>query len=93
MTQKSTNSSTDRSPESFFTGANAVVIYTVFSILRKMQETLGLEAMLDYLQKYVALTETKDPNLKDAVGQALQLMSIEKIYREIISYGDEDDGK
>ena len=70
----------------FFAGANAVVIYTAFSILRKMRKDLGLEAMLGYIEKYIALTDSRDPELKAAVGKALKLMSVEKIYREAITY-------
>ena len=64
---------------------NTVAIYTVLSILVKMKTSLGLEAMLEYIGKYLEIIEQTHPKIKSAVSQALGLMSINKIYKEAMS--------
>lgn len=64
---------------------NTVAIYTVLTILMKMKATLGLEAMLEYIEKYLSTIEETHPDMKTAVARALGMMSIDKIYREATS--------
>ena len=61
---------------------NNVAIYTVLSILIKMKNSLGLEATLEYIDKYLCTIEKYNPQIKDAVSQAIQLISVERIYKE-----------
>ena len=61
---------------------NSIAIYTVLSILIKMKNTLGLEATLEYVEKYLHTIEKHNPQVKDAVSHAVQLISVEKIYKE-----------
>ena len=61
---------------------NSIAIYTVLSILIKMKNSLGLEATLEYVDKYLGTIEKHNPQVKHAVSQALQLISVEKIYKE-----------
>ena len=75
-------------PINMFTSPiNMVAIYTVLTILVKMQNSLGLEAMIEYIAKYLSTIERHHPEMKKAVAQALTLMSVEKIYRETTSSG------
>ncbi len=69
--------------ENFFLSSNNLIaIYTVLSILVKMERQLGLEAMLEYIGKYLATIDKQNPQFKSAVAQAIEMMSIEKIYKE-----------
>lgn len=81
--------STSPKSKEFFNGGQTVAIYTVFSILTRMRQVLGLEAMLEYIATYLDLTAQRDPEIKNAVTKALNLMSVEEIYREAISAQDE----
>lgn len=69
-------------PNIFTNSANSIAIYTVLCILRRMKREVGLEAMLEYLDKYLGIIETHNPQLKQAVAKALGMMSVEKMYRE-----------
>ena len=62
---------------------NAVAIYTLLAILLKIKNTMGLEAMLEYIEHYQKLIERYNPDFKVAVKTALALMSVEKMYRDI----------
>ena len=64
---------------------HAVAVYTAFSILNEMKNELGLEAMLEYMGKYRHIVENYNPKIKSAVGQAMTLMSVERIYNEAVS--------
>jgi hypothetical protein len=62
---------------------NAVAIYTLLAILLKVKNTMGLEAMLEYIEHYQNLIERHNPDFKDAVRAALAMMPIEKMYRDM----------
>ena len=68
-----------------FSAKNTVVIFTMLAILIKMKEQLGLEAMLEYAEKYLAVMGEQNPRVKYAVGYALSLMSVEKMYHDAIT--------
>ena len=69
----------------FLSSDNMIAIYTVLSILIKMKRLLGLEAMLEYIQRYLETIEKRHPPIKQAVSQAIQLISVEKIYKEAVN--------
>ena len=69
-------------PNIFTSPNNSIAIYTVLCILRRMKQEVGLEAMLEYLDKYLGTSETHNPQVKQAVAKALGMMSVEKMYRE-----------
>lgn len=75
-----------KSSSLIFPQDHAVAVYTAFSILNEMKNELGLEAMLEYMGKYVQIVESHNPKIKSAVDQALTHMSVEKIYNEAASY-------
>lgn len=61
---------------------DSIAVYTQLSILLKMRQELGLEAMLQYLEAYVRIIARGNPELKRAVDKALTLMSTKRIYRQ-----------
>lgn len=61
---------------------NTIAIYTVLSILMKMKNSLGLEAALEYIDKYLSTIEKHNPQIKSATALAIKLISVEKIYQE-----------
>ena len=69
-------------PNIFTSSTNSIAIYTVLCILRRMKREVGLEAMLEYLDKYLGTIETHNPQLKSAVERALGIMSVEKMYKD-----------
>ena len=75
----------ERSPNMLKSPNSTVAIYTVLTILVKMKNSLGLEAMLEYIENYLSAIEKTHPDIKLAVAKALTMMSIEKIYREATS--------
>ena len=58
----------------------SIPVYTVLTILKKMKEELGLEAMLEYMQTYVSTIERYNPELKMAVTKAVSMMSMGRVY-------------
>lgn len=68
----------------FLSAGNTVAIYTILSLLLVMRSSLGLEAMLEYISGYLKSVDQKDPDMKPAVQEALALMSVEKIYKEVL---------
>ena len=68
----------------FFSGQNMVAIYTVLSILVEMKKSLGLEATLEYIDKYLSTIEKHNPQIKHAASLAIKLISVEKIYNEAV---------
>ncbi|MBI5149491.1 MAG: hypothetical protein HZA28_01795 [Candidatus Omnitrophica bacterium] len=71
-----------RFPPLFTSSANSIAVYTVLSILSRMKTRVGLEAMLEYLDMYLATVDSHNPELKEAVDKALGMMSVEKMYRD-----------
>lgn len=61
---------------------DSIAVYTKLSILIKMRQELGLEAMLEYLDMYVNSIEANNPELKRAVTKALTLISVRQIYSQ-----------
>ena len=72
-----------------FSPATTVGIYTVLTILGVMKQQLGLEAMLDYINKYIYLIEQTNPETKHAVQRALTLISVEGIYNDAMRSNNE----
>jgi len=64
----------------FLTPENTIAIFTTLSILLKMKNQLGLEAMMEYMEFYLLTIEKHNPRFKGAVDQALALMSVQKMY-------------
>ena len=87
MLEKENNdphSSVQNPVPSFFSNDKLVTVYTVLAILKTIKEDLSLEAMLEYLEKYLSAIETYNPRFKLAVKKALSLVDIEKIYKDMM---------
>jgi hypothetical protein len=82
--QSESNARISRQPslDIFTNSANSIAIYTVLCILRRMKREIGLEAMLEYLDKYLETVETHNAQLKLAVEKALGIMSVGKMYKD-----------
>lgn len=82
-------SSADNSPKQEFTPlystANLIVVYIVLFLLTKMRAELGLEAMLDYMRRYMEKLETSQPDLKSHIHRTLRDVDIEKMYKETLT--------
>ncbi|HOW36582.1 MAG TPA: hypothetical protein PL155_09265 [Candidatus Omnitrophota bacterium] len=70
-----------------FSRDSIVAVYTVLCVLMEMRLRLGLEAMLEYLEKYVSIIGAHNPQMKNAVTTALKNINVDKIYREIEEHG------
>ena len=68
--------------KTFTLPSHSIAVYTVLRVLCRMRTQLGLEAMLEYLDKYLETVEAHNPQLKEAVVKALEVMSVEKMYGE-----------
>ena len=66
----------------FMKPTQSIPVYTVLKILIKMKQQLGLEVMLDYMDYYLKIIETHNPDIKEAVEKALTMINVEKIYKE-----------
>ena len=69
-------------PPILISSSNSLAVFTVICILRRMKTQLGLEAMLEYTQKYLEAVEQRNPRLKYAVAEIISGLSMEKIYKE-----------
>ena len=72
--------------------SSMISIYTGLCILHKMRHQLGLEAMMEYMDTYIQAMEEKNPILKAAVGQAVTVVSVERIYDEACRKNKNNDG-
>jgi hypothetical protein len=66
-----------------FPPEHAVAFYTFLSILLKMKNELGLEAMLEYMGKYLRTIDSHNPKIALAVGKALTLIPVDIIFNEL----------
>ncbi len=76
-------------PDIFLNPSNLIAIYTGLSILLKMKKHLGLEAMLEYVEKYLRRIETSNPQIRPAVKKAITFINVEKLYREVQCYEED----
>ncbi len=77
-----------QSSDTIFSPKSIITVYTILFILLEMRKQLGLEAMLEYLEKYITLLEKNNPNMKQAVSHASKYLSIHKIYCEAMRNDD-----
>jgi len=71
-----------KTPDIFSSTENIIAIYTVLSVLLKMRSILGLEAMIDYIDKYLQTIAAHNPEMKRAVNSALKFINVKKIYED-----------
>lgn len=78
----------NRSPQPHdlpFSPQNLLVVYTVFSILIRMKEKLGFEAMWEYMFHYWQIVGRKNPSIRAAVIRAQEAMDVERMYYDALS--------
>ncbi len=68
-----------------------ITLYTMFLIFKKMRHELGLEAMLEYMDYYQTIIEHYNPLFQQAVRQALDRVSVHKIYANAVKRRGMDD--
>jgi hypothetical protein len=69
-----------------FPPEHAIAFYTFLSILLKMKQELGLEAMLEYMGKYLRTIDYHNPKVASAVGKALNVIPVDIIFKELTKY-------
>jgi hypothetical protein len=73
-----------RHGNNLFAASELATIYIALRILKEMKDTLGLEAMLDYIERYLVATQQSCYELKQVCDGIIGRIDIEKIYREIM---------
>ena len=80
---KDLNGVSRNSPDSRFEYPHqSVSLYTTLRVLNAMKKEMGLEVMLEYLDKYLEMIEQHNPKLKMAVTKALSMLNVAKIYKD-----------
>ena len=64
---------------------NSISTYTVLHVLIRMKRQLGIEAMIEYTEKYLEIVDQHNPRLKMAVKKALEMISVERIYEDAMA--------
>jgi hypothetical protein len=83
------NKPSDVSPAAhtlLFPQQHSVALYTFLSILLRMKNELGLEAMLEYMAKYLTAIDSHNPKIAAAVGKALNAIPVAIIFHELTKY-------
>lgn len=57
-------------------------IYVIFSILLKIRKQIGLEAMLEYIRKYMEKFEKHYPRKQSLVKQQIHKVDVIKMYQD-----------
>lgn len=63
-----------------------VSFYTLLKILMKMKKELGLEAMLEYMAKFIEAIDSHNPKLSQAVSKTLEHIQTGVFYDELGKY-------
>jgi len=80
---KKSSESQPHTPSLLFPPEHSTAFYTFLSILLKMKQELGLEAMLEYMEKYLRTIDSHNPNIANVVGKALNSIPVEVIFNEL----------
>jgi hypothetical protein len=64
----------------------SVAVYSVIAILRNMRNELGLEAMSEFIDLYVAAVDRINPELKDLLHEALSEQAINNFYQAVVEH-------
>ena len=66
-----------------------IAVYVLLVVLSKMKQRLGLEAVLEYIEKSKYNFRKNNPALIKTVNYALTRVNVEKIYKDA-SYGQDE---
>jgi len=62
-----------------------VILFTGTAVLLKMKQTLGLEAMLEYMEEFFRDYKARHPLVQEAVKLAVSQVSVRTLYREAVN--------
>jgi len=79
----SLNQSIGSVPQDFLLNSRLVSVYTVLLILRNMRDRLGIEAMVDFLERYTKTIERVTPEIKEAVNDELLERALHGLYETV----------
>lgn len=71
------------SNEKGFPSGHMTAFYTLLVILMKIKKEQGLEAMLEYMTTFIAVIDSHNPKLSQAVSQTMKHTSTEVIYEQL----------
>ncbi len=79
----------DNSPRkeaSMETGHYTLTVYIVMRMLKLIRHQMGLEAMLEYIDKYIEKNENRHPQFPQAFSLAMNKQKLETIYENTVKY-------
>jgi hypothetical protein len=63
-----------------------LAIYIIMRVLNQLRTQMGLEAMLEYLSKYIAKSDIRHKDFKAAFSIAMKTKNLQKIYEATVQY-------
>ncbi len=75
-----------RKEASLETGQYTLTVYIVMRMLRLIRHQMGLEAMLEYIDKYIEKNENRHPQFPQAFSLAMSKQKLETIYENTVKY-------
>jgi len=69
--------------KTLFNKTELIAVYTMMKVLSRMRAELGLEACLEYMDKFITKIGGNSSNLNKAVEYILRNIDIENIYQEM----------
>ena len=82
------NKNISQKESSMETGHYTLTVYIVMRMLRLIRHQMGLEAMLEYIDKYIEKNENRHPQFPQAFSLAMNKQKLETIYENTVKYQD-----
>ena len=80
------NKNISQKESSMETGHYTLTVYIVMRMLRLIRHQMGLEAMLEYIDKYIEKNENRHPQFPQAFSLAMNKQKLETIYENTVKY-------
>jgi len=64
-------------------GSRTIAVYTVLLVLRNMKERVGIEAMVEFIDRYTSTIEQLNPDIKEAVNYELLERALHGLYESV----------
>lgn len=68
------------------TGHYTLSVYIVMRMLKLIRHQMGLEAMLEYIDKYIEKNENRHPQFPPAFSLAMSKQKLDTIYENTVKY-------
>lgn len=68
------------------TGQYTLTVYIVMRMLKLIRHQMGLEAMLEYIDKYIEKNENRHPPFSQAFSLAMRKQKLETVYENTVKY-------